>query len=300
MELVERYWRGVVQRLQAEVDVFASIVEHRGEQGRENEQALARMLTSLVPQRFGLGTGLVIDRSNRFSRQTDVVLFDLIDEPRVFAQATQIMFPVEAVLACIEVKTKLSGDELNDCFTKKQSLLRLAPGRPYIDGRTHPLFVVFAYSTTLAPASIQKRILDAPPADRPDLLCVVNCGLLAGPGSAFGRTDDGAYRAGLTLLLDPQSTDIRYVPRPPTPRPQRLHPHGGHLYLAVDYDGKSILTDPARALLIFSEALLRSVSTLQGQRASVLSLYLTQRSGAVAWLPDVAPTRRHSLDRAPS
>lgn len=40
MPIVEQYWTGVLQRLDAEVAVFSKLVTHEGERGRENEAAI--------------------------------------------------------------------------------------------------------------------------------------------------------------------------------------------------------------------------------------------------------------------
>ena len=74
MSIVEQYWGGVLQRLEAEVNVFAQLVAHEGEKGRENEAVMARILEALVPQRYGIGSGLLIDTMNNYGNQTDIVV----------------------------------------------------------------------------------------------------------------------------------------------------------------------------------------------------------------------------------
>src|SRR4051794_13121380 len=125
MSVVQDYWDGVLQRLRAEVGVFSRLIRHRGEQGRENEAAFARLLTSFVPQRLGVGTGLLIDSKGGSSRQLDIVLFERSDEPAVLAQTNQLLYPVESVVACIEVKTRLSTSEIDDCAAKGASVRML-------------------------------------------------------------------------------------------------------------------------------------------------------------------------------
>jgi hypothetical protein len=76
VSVVQEYWGGVRQRLQAEVDIFSRLIRHYGEQGRENEVALSRLLGALVPQRLGLGTGMLIDSKDNYSRQIDLIVYD--------------------------------------------------------------------------------------------------------------------------------------------------------------------------------------------------------------------------------
>ena len=81
MSIVEEYSAGVLQRLNAEVYVFAQLVTHEGERGRENEAVIARILQALVPQRYGIGSGLLIDTVDQYSRQTDIIVYEQSDDP---------------------------------------------------------------------------------------------------------------------------------------------------------------------------------------------------------------------------
>ncbi|MGH3686103.1 MAG: DUF6602 domain-containing protein [Pseudonocardiaceae bacterium] len=145
MPLVEEYWDGVLRRLQAEVDIFARLVRHQGERGRENELAFVRLLEGLVPKRYGLGSGMLIDSGDRFAKQTDIVVFDQSNGPTILAQTTQLLFPVEQVRVCVEIKTTLTKEEIKDCGKKKAALLSLKP----TGGDNYPLFVVLAYHADL-------------------------------------------------------------------------------------------------------------------------------------------------------
>lgn len=101
--VVEQYWTGVLDRLRAEVDVLGTLIDHAGERGRENEIALSRILERFLPSRYGLGTGLLVDAEGGYSRQADLVIYDK-DQPALLGQTTPLLFPVETVYACIEVK----------------------------------------------------------------------------------------------------------------------------------------------------------------------------------------------------
>jgi hypothetical protein len=83
--------------------------------------ALSRLLGALIPQRLGLGTGMLIDSTDHYSRQIDVIVYDQADEPAILAQTTQILYPIENVLACIEVKTTLYSDTVDECVKNKRA-----------------------------------------------------------------------------------------------------------------------------------------------------------------------------------
>lgn len=281
MSIVEDYWAGVLQRLEAEVHVFAQLVAHEGERGQENEAVLARILQALVPQRYGIGSGLLIDNADHYSHQTDIVVYDQSDEPAVLAQTTQVLFPVESVLACIEVKTTLRGDDLEDCFKKARDMRQgLVPAREHPDGTAHPLFVVLAYRAGQKPETIAKKLRAAEAADRPDLLCIVEQGILMS-ANGFIQADSDAVTVGLALLLE-QGAPIEGKPSGPDMRVV----HHGRQYPVVAYGGRLLLVNPSRALLLFVEALVRLLSRRQGRPKPVLSYYVSDEMRELAWYQD--------------
>ena len=122
-----------------------------GERGRENELALAQVLSSLIPQRFGTGSGPLIDAADKQSGQVDVVIFEHAVEATLFAQTTQLLYPIETVYATIEVKTKLRAEDLFEFQDKTMKLRSLTAGRPHLDGSTAPLNCLFAYTAWAMP-----------------------------------------------------------------------------------------------------------------------------------------------------
>jgi hypothetical protein len=285
MSVVQDYWDGVLQRLRAEVTVFSRLVRHRGEQGRENEAAFARLLTSFVPQRLGVGTGLLIDSQGGSSRQLDIVLFERSDEPAVLAQTNQLLYPMESVVACIEVKTRLATSEIEDCAAKGASVRALQPNRPHADGAGHPLFVVLAYGSEVAHATTLERFREMDPASRPDLVCVLDPALLVGPPGSLKLTHEQPYHGGLALLQargEDGSTTGDWVPAEVTETMLRMH--GTQQYRVVAHDGAHYLADSGRALLLFVESLARLSAARQGRDEPVVSSYLDDEGRAVAWL----------------
>jgi hypothetical protein len=276
--IIEQYWAGVQQRLEAEVAVFSELVRHEGERGRENEAALGRILGSFVPQRYGVGSRLLIDSQDQYGQQTDLVVFDQADEPSALAQTTQLLFPIESVLASIEVKTTLRKEDIADCLEKQQSLLALKPARSYPDESIHPLFVVLAYSAGPSPQTIVKHFVDAKGA-KPDLLCVLRPGLLLGTAPQITVKDSQHdLRAGLALV---KGSDGNFVTGTPT-GPEMMSDHQGRSYPIIKYDGVNRLADRARALLLFVEALVALLAEKQARRAPALSYYITDDMRALA------------------
>jgi hypothetical protein len=202
VSVVQEYWTGVLQRLQAEVDVFSRLIRHQGERGRENEVALGRLLTALVPQRFGVGTGMLIDSRDSYSRQMDIIIYERVDEPTLLAQTTQLLYPVENVLACVEVKTTLYANTIDEFIRNKRSVKSLVPVQAYPSGASHPIYVVLAYKTNISPQKMNEKLMAADPEDWPDLLCVLEHGILGGIGTSLRSAPSRGLSLGLALLRD--------------------------------------------------------------------------------------------------
>ena len=267
--IVKEYWAGVLQRLEAEVHVFSDLIVHMGERGRENEAVLVRILSAFVPQRYGVGSGLLISTRDEYSNQTDIVLYDQSDEPAVLAQTTQVLFPIENVLACVEVKTTLRAADLDDCFGKAKRMREMHTARRHPDGTRHPLFVVLAYKSGISDRSVAEKLASATSAERPDLLCVVERGLLAGePGVLLpGSTSPSC---GLALVQQ-DGSPVESEPEDDSMRAS----HAGRRYPVVSFNGRLVLCDAPRALLLFVEALVRILAQQQCRSEPVVTHYVT-------------------------
>lgn len=266
--VVRSYWAGALRRLQAEVDGLAKLVEHSGEQGRENELALARVLASLIPGRFGTGSGLLIDANDQQSAQVDVVIFEQAMEAALFAQTTQLLFPIEAVYGAIEVKTTLTAEDVVEFGVKSAKLHALEARRAHVDGSNRPLNCLFAYSSWALPKTVMEHLVKLDPGLRPDLACVVDQGLICGTPEVLGWNDDVEFAGGVSYLYD---SDGQLVPAT-----EKKVQHVDGLPYSVMRLGKDAgaLIDAARGLLLFLEALLRSLHSKSDQRPTVLTLYL--------------------------
>jgi hypothetical protein len=279
MHLVEQYWSGVQRRLQAEVDGFNSLISHQGEKGRENELSLARVLGSLIPSRYGVGSGLIFDSKGHESSQTDIVLFDAVDEPAILAQTNQVLYPVENVCGAIEVKTSVGKSEIEDIGEKVASVRALTS----MTGPS-PLCAAVGYRATQliqTLASNLRSLKTADHDDRPDLFLVLDPGMV-GMSSSIAQTlgwfvpDDQDYLLGVTPLQrrnDVSALVGDYEAAPDDDATSTIH--RGNLYKIHSAPGHGdYLAESARALLLFSEALLTTLAIANGRPAPGFHHYI--------------------------
>ena len=259
------------------MNVLARLIAHSGERGREHEVALQRVLEGFLPGWAAVGTGFVVDSADRTSRQTDLLVYDCTDEPAMFAQTTQLLFPVEIVHTTIEVKSRLSREDLRSFPRVKRALNRLRPVDLGLKTGPPPLFLL-AYSSSVSIPTIVRWLRETEPSERPDLLLVLNSGLIGGDNVRLSPGREGDVPAGVALLQGPTGTDD-WIEATGGARARQAHE--GRMRWTVRFDDKRYLADSARALLLFLEAILRGVHERTGRRGTVLSAYLDDRARTV-------------------
>lgn len=280
VDLIEQYWSGVQRRLQAEVDGFNRLISHQGEKGRENELSLARLLASLVPARYGVGSGLIFDSQGAESSQSDIVLFNAIDEPAILAQTNQVLFPVENVRGVIEVKTSAGKTEVEDIGVKVASVRSLNPAIGDL-----PLYAAVGYNATVSAATLagHLRALKTPDGDRrPDLFLVLDLAMLGVSGDlarglGWDLADDVDYLIGVAPLhTNPGRDRVSGEFLEPPDLYSKTTVVNGSTYSVHTAKGHGdYVAESSRALLLFSEALLTALAQADGRPAPGIHHYIT-------------------------
>jgi len=133
-------------------------VEHDGEKGAFREFFITRLIRPIMPPHFGIGSGIVMDADNVQSKQSDVIIYDQRLFPPILVAGDRGIFPIDSVLAVIEVKSCLKA---TDYISLESAARRISPrnssnpeglhiSTPAItkDGMTHyPVYAVFAYTS---------------------------------------------------------------------------------------------------------------------------------------------------------
>lgn len=276
--IVEAYWSAVARRLQEEINTFNQLIGHSGEMGKENELSLIRLLEKLLPSSVGIGSGMVIDASGNYSKQTDVIIYDIANQPQIMAQTNQVIFPIECVLLTIEVKTTLTEREIRDAVEKRASITALSSLRP--NQGTPGLLL--AYKAEGLPPATARQIRKYEDQQLPELICVIDPGLIAGTRALIQLTPGSEYIVGVVGLHE-QTADGNRKPhawqRPNNDEIGSSVFRGGLPFpvtrTSVRRDD-SIIGEPGRALLIFCAVVMDLISVKLDLPKSVLSNYLQQ------------------------
>lgn len=137
----------------------ATEVDHPGMRGKIREIAIGNLFEPLLTGQVNIGTGKIIDHKGFQSQETDVILYSKDIHPSLLysSRTTDGLFPAEASLYAIEVKSKVTSTEIRDAIGKARTLRELEYTSGIYDalGRSiqHPLTPVipafFAFDSDL-------------------------------------------------------------------------------------------------------------------------------------------------------
>ena len=96
-------------------------IEHNLEDGKYREYLVKRILDKIVPSKYSITNGFIIDSENNISRDMDVIIYDKNYVPPFFDE-TYTVVPIEAVIAVIQVKTTLDTKSLSDSIKNLNSI----------------------------------------------------------------------------------------------------------------------------------------------------------------------------------
>lgn len=145
--------------------------KHPSTKGTERENILIKFLEENLPKVFSVVKGEAVDIYNNGSRQLDVMIYDNSRNIPFCMGKDSYLLPAEALLAVIEVKSKLTKVELKKSFQNVSSLYALNPfgKKPDIfkNGRSKSekvecryFYSVFAYETNLTEANWAKKEIE--------------------------------------------------------------------------------------------------------------------------------------------
>lgn len=149
---------GALNRLVGDLKQTAGF-RHAQTMGVAREGPVRDFLAESLPGRFRVVSGEIVDHVGGFSPQIDLIVYNAHRNAALFSAGAHIL-PAEAALATVEVKTRLTADELDGTLAAAAKLKGLRPGGVALaarrergapdDGAPRYLHCVFAYNTDLA------------------------------------------------------------------------------------------------------------------------------------------------------
>lgn len=128
IEKLYDYFTAKTQEIKAISD--QAILSHSGIIGEHREKIINIFLKDFLPGKYSIGTGqfMSVEFQRDFeSNQSDIVIWDSYDYPKVHLQGSSSLFFAESVKMVIEVKSTFNINELKNIQKKAQHLKRFVP-----------------------------------------------------------------------------------------------------------------------------------------------------------------------------
>ncbi len=122
--------RAISERLNARLKEGrerGQIIDHNLEYGLGTENVVRNLIREMMPLKYGVGKGKIINFSGASSRHLDIIIYDSINYPTLFVDEHQNQFlPIESVYSVIEVKSRTTSSVLKDAFENLESVAEVA------------------------------------------------------------------------------------------------------------------------------------------------------------------------------
>lgn len=128
-------FEGVHEKVHAELDLARRALAHPTTKGDASEDVWLHLLNTYLPRRYRAAKAHVVDSNNAFSLQLDVVIYDELYTPPVFAMGAVKVIPAESVYAVFEAKQTASVRNLRQAHEKAASVRKLhRTSAPIVNG----------------------------------------------------------------------------------------------------------------------------------------------------------------------
>jgi len=123
---VAEIYSGIAQTMLVSFNQLQAEIPHAGERGKQRELTIKKFLEKYLPKKYSVGTGHRIDKKSQISNQCDIVIYDSHNFPALYVEENYQVFPIEAVLGTIEIKSKLSSKTIKECVSNIASIRKLS------------------------------------------------------------------------------------------------------------------------------------------------------------------------------
>lgn len=109
------------------------LAPHSGLRGSHREQLCRDFLVNFLPSRYSVGRGIIFDSLDRTSRESDIVIWDDQNFPRLPEKGHTLFF-ADSVKCVVEVKSNWSTEEWKDTLGKAAAVRKLIPSPSAMSG----------------------------------------------------------------------------------------------------------------------------------------------------------------------
>ena len=177
----------IAKKLKIDFDGITKQIVHNGVKGSAREDLLKDYLKKLLPEKYTISSGIIIDNNQSQSKQQDFIIHDAFNCPSFFKTDSNTILPIESVYATIEIKSTLDYSTLEQSVKNVESVRKLykLPNRNIIRNQYdnfYPLGFVFAYSSNYSLEQIQKKLFELNQSvdskHQVSIICILDKGLI--------------------------------------------------------------------------------------------------------------------------
>jgi hypothetical protein len=110
-----------IKALLAQSDGLAN-VPHNLTKGELREQLLLDFFSDILPTRYTICSGFVVDSQGHETPQIDFIVAETLDIPRLVLHGAVSLVPFEALRAIVEIKSTIEIGELKDQYNYPQKM----------------------------------------------------------------------------------------------------------------------------------------------------------------------------------
>lgn len=182
LRFIHSWYRGIVNSLRLIKSKSAGI-KHPRHLGDFLENELASMLRKVLPQRYLIEKGFLINQFSAFSQEQDLLLIDTALGSAICKADNVGYYPIECALGSIEVKSNLDLSELRKCFVSCANAKKLFFQPFHYDVTLDKIYfyAIFAYTSSCTKKSFEHELTscldETPEALRPNLIYILDQGL---------------------------------------------------------------------------------------------------------------------------
>lgn len=209
-KIVSTYIKALVAGFVSQAESITKL-EHSLTKGQIREVFLQGLLKHFLPDYFGVGTGIITNNQADQSKQTDIVIYDSRVLPPLLVSGDPNIFPIEAVVGVVEVKSELTLPELRKTENAARHLFDVVFRKNvWLHEARPPLYAVFGLSgSKIRTLSTETNNWITENIKRLTLICSVgkfSWGNMGGPnpGWRYGSADSNykEIRRFIAILID--------------------------------------------------------------------------------------------------
>lgn len=107
------------------------VIGHNLEYGLGSENVVRTLLHEILPIKYGVAKGKLVNITGQMTRHLDIIIYDRINYPTLFLDEHQNqVLPIESAYKVIEVKSQTSASALKDAFQNLASVSTVAGKAP--------------------------------------------------------------------------------------------------------------------------------------------------------------------------